>query len=85
MIQVVLEVVLNIVGIGQQDVESKLAGIVEMLFGRRLKETFLYGDPLGIEILVHLDDGVLGRSQRVFKTLDDTHRQNHTSVFMRFV
>ena len=85
MIQVVLEVVLDIVGIGQQDIESKLAGIVEMLFGRRLKETFLYGDPLGIKILVHLDDGILGRSQRVFKTFDDTHGQDHPSVFMGLV
>ena len=85
MVEVILEVVFDVIRIGKQYIESELAGVIELLFSRGFKETFLYGYAFGFKLFVHLDYGILCRCKSVFKTLDDAHGQDYLSIFVRLV
>ena len=84
-VQVRLEVVLDVVRVGQQRFKGEAAQVVELLSGGPLQEAALHLDFLLVQLLVGLQHLFTGGCQCILKPFDDTHGKNDVAVFVGLV
>lgn len=84
-LQVVVEVAFQIVRVAEQPAEGEAAGVVEAVTGGLAEDAIprFAHNAARIQRLCHRNNLVLGGQQRVIKTLEHGHGQNHLPILVR--